>query len=92
MNKLNDTQDEYLNDLISMAMAGGEAESNGIFCDAVELIIEPVGNDDDTTKALVDFMATVTPGNDPTLLQLQLNQTAVNNLFNSISYYLTKNV
>jgi hypothetical protein len=92
MNKLNDTQDEYLNELIGMALAGGEAESNGIFCDAVDLIIEPVGNDDDTTKALVDFMATVTPGNDPTLLQLQLNQTAVNNLFNSMAYYLTKNV
>jgi len=92
MNKLNDTQDEYLTNLIGMALAGGEAESNGIFCDAVGLIIEPVGNDDDTTKALVDFMATVTPGNDPTLLQLQLNQTAVNNLFNSMAYYLTKNV
>ena len=92
MKKLTENQDEYLTNLIGMALAGGEAESNGIFCDAVDLIIEPIGNDDAATRALVDFMATVTAGNDPTLLQLQLNQTAVNDLFNSISYYLTKNV
>jgi len=92
MSKLNAEQDEHLTNLIGMALSGGEAESNGIFCDAVELIIEPVGNDDATTKALIDFMATVTPGNDPTLLQLQLNQTSINNLFNSMAYYLTKNV
>ena len=57
---------------------------------ATDQILEAVGNDDDTNKALVNFMSGVSFGTNPTMYQIQYNQQLTNALFSSIANYIVR--
>lgn len=55
-------------------------------------ITEAIGNHDNATWALIEFMDNVTIGQNPTLIQIKTNQTAINNLFKHIADYVVREI
>ena len=90
--KLTQKKADYLAHIIFMAQTDGDIHYANTSCKAESLLIEPIGNDDDSTKALINFMDTATPGSNPTLKEIQMNQQAVTLLFNAMAFYLTEEI
>ena len=80
--QLNRLENRRLTDVLALA-TGGDDES-------INLVIEAIGNDDDATKAFVNFMDGVTVCDNPTLSQVHFNHQLTKKLFKHISEYIVR--
>ncbi len=77
---MNVAEESALNDILLEATAGNDQ--------AIEVVIEAIGNDDHATKALVEFMDGFSETSNPTLLQIKFNHQLAAALFKHIAEYV----
>jgi hypothetical protein len=75
-------QKEALERVIILSSGGDEQ--------AINQVIEAIGNDQQATQALVNFMDGIAVSDNPSLLQIQYNQQLTNSLFKTIANYIVR--